>query len=99
MHPVEPTEQFATQLFEAAAGFYRSPAVELPGYLSVSVGIFDVLGWRVTSRPVPLTFAKARVFSMTTSARRCGMPLDQFLASAALAAAPLFDELKFGFDL
>ena len=40
---LELTEQFALQLFDTAARFYRSPAVELPGYLNLCIGIIDAV--------------------------------------------------------
>ena len=42
---LEPTQEFAMQLFEAGARYYRSPKVELPGYVILSMGYIDVLGF------------------------------------------------------
>ncbi len=96
---LQTTARFAMQLFDIASPFYRSPKVELPGYVILSIGLIDVFGWRMISQPTDFDIITGQPFLDDDFEADVRMPFDQFLDSPAKAAAPLFDDLKFGFDL
>ena len=96
---LETTMQFAAQLFDVAAQFYRSPKVELPGYVILSIGLTDVFGFSMVSRPSDFNFTAGQPFLDDEFGADAQVPLDQLLESPNKAAAALFDQLKFGFDL
>ena len=71
----------------------------MPGYVILSMGLMDVFGFRMISEPSVFNVTDGQAFldeDFTTDVR---MPAEQFLDSPATAAAPLFDHLRFGFDL
>jgi hypothetical protein len=96
---IQSTYRFASQLFDVAARFYQLSKVERPGYLSVSIGLIDVLGARMLSQPTSVDIISGQAFLDDDFAADLIVPLDQFLASPDQACAPLFNDLKFGFDL
>lgn len=88
------TRQFAVSLFGLAGKFYKSPKVELPGYVTISVGLLGVLGLKMADyhevgEPFPDEFFGSEQ----------ALPIGLFLADTEKAAGPLFQELAFGFDL
>ena len=96
---LEETKRFAAQLFDVASRFYSSPKVELPGYLILSLGLLDVFGAHMISQRDTLNLTKGQGFLDDDFAADVTVPMDQFLNSPADACVPLFDDLKFGFDL
>lgn len=96
---LQSTIRFATQLFHVASAFYRSPRVELPGYIDLAIGLIDVLGFRMVSQPTEIDHRSGQTFLDDDFGADVRMPIDQFLASPSNAAIPLFENLKFGFDL
>ncbi len=59
---LESTEEFAMQLFDAAARFFRLPKVELPGFVILSMGFIDILGWRMAYQAGTLSLSKGQSF-------------------------------------
>jgi hypothetical protein len=86
-------------LFDIASCFYKSPKVELPGYVILSIGLIDVLGWRMISQPTDFDIITGQAFLDDDFAADVRMPIDRFLDSPSKASEPLFSDLKFGFDL
>jgi Putative DNA-binding domain len=93
------TAQFATQLFEIAAGFYNLPAVELPGFILLSIGLCDVLDAQTAEH---LSIFDTRIgnrFIDEDFGAEVTVTAHEFLRDPAKAAQRLLQELKFGFDL
>ncbi len=96
---LERTEEFVTGLFQTAAGFYQSPDVELPGYVTLATGLVDVFGWQMTIGVGPIGLGKGQTFLDDDFGADLTTPVQQLLDSPATTAGPLLRDLKFGFDL
>jgi len=96
---LETTKRFATQLFDVASRFYKSPKVELPGYVILSLGFHDVFGSHMISNPDNISVTTGQAFLDDDFTADVRVPLDELLDSPAKASTRLFDDLKFGFDL
>ena len=94
----EATTDFAARLFEVASLFYISKDVELPGYVMLSIGLIDVYGCQMVAQSGPQHRGKPFLDDSYEHDDLC-MPVEQLIASPATAAAPLFENLRFGFDL
>ncbi len=93
------TKQFAVQVFQAASKFYRQPQVELPGYILLSIGLIDVLGSQMINDEGMSKAHQGSRFIDEDFGADVSVSAHQFLSSPLEAAKPLFEELKFGFDL
>ncbi len=95
----EATTAFASRLFDVAAAFYTAPGIELPGYILLAIGLIDVYGCQMTiNAGVPGGSTGKPFLDDNYEHGDLCMPVDELIAGPA-AAAPLFDALKFGFDL
>ena len=91
------TRHFATRTFQAAAKFYLEPRVELPGYLLLAIGLLGVLDVKMAlARGV--SPAGKRFVDEDFSCERT-LLINELEDDVEKAAEPLFEELKFGFDL
>jgi len=96
----EATAGFASRLFEVAPLFYTSPDVELPGYVMLAIGLIDVYGCQmVINADTPNSKTGKPFLDDNYEHDDVCIPVDQLIDSPADAAVPLFDALKFGFDL
>jgi len=93
------TKQFAVQVFQAASKFYRQPQVELPGYILLSIGLIDVLGSQMINDEGMSNIHQGSRFIDEDFGADLSVSAHQFLSAPLEAAKPLFEELKFGFDL
>ncbi len=94
------TITFGSRLFDVASRFYTSPQVQLPGYVLLSIGLIDVYGCQMVSEPSPHNTITGKPFlDDDYDHDDLCMPVAQLINSPAKAATPLFDALRFGFDL
>lgn len=93
------SQQFALQTFEAASRFYGQPGVELPGYILLSIGLIDVLGSKMINDQGMLNIRQGSLFIDEDFGADVTVSAHEFLSAPANAVKPLFEELKFGFDL
>jgi hypothetical protein len=91
-------QRFAAEAFRAAHEFYKRPEVITPGYLLLSLGLTDVLDFRIV-RTLSNAGAHGLPFVDEDFAADRTVPFHEFLDDPEAAAAPLFDDLKWGFDL
>jgi hypothetical protein len=96
----EATTSFADHVFETASLFYTSQGVELPGYIILAIGLIDVYGCQMVMNSGTVNSRTGKPFLDDDYEHDdLSMPVAQLIHSPATAAAPLFDALKFGFDL
>ena len=96
----EATTRFASRVFETASLFYTSQDVELPGYIILAIGLIDVYGCQmVTGSSTPISKTGKPFLDDDYEHDDLSMPVEQLIASPKTAAASLFDNLRFGFDL
>ena len=91
---LDTTVQIAARLFDVAARFYRSPKVELPGYVILSIGLTDVFGFSMVSRPSDCNFTAGQPFLDDEFGADAKVPLDQLLESPTNAVAPLLRPIE-----
>jgi hypothetical protein len=96
----ETVTAFATRVFETASLFYTSQDVELPGYVMLAIGLIDVYGCQMVIGSGTLNGKTGKPFLDDDYEHDdLFMPVEQLIVSPTTAAAPLFDSLRFGFDL
>lgn len=96
---LEMTIRFVTALFQAALRFYNTWSIEKPGYLVLSIGFIDVYGWRMQTQPTTFQHSSGQAFLDDHFTSDIRVSSQEFLTSPADASGPLFDSLRFGFDL
>jgi hypothetical protein len=96
----EATTDFASRLFEVASLFYTSNDVELPGYVILATGLIGVRGCQMAIKSGTSNGRIGKPFLDDDYEHDdLSMPVAELIASPGTTAAPLFDALKFGFDL
>lgn len=91
------TRNFATRTFQAAEKFYSEPRVELPGFVLLAIGMLGVLD--VKMAPTWGVSPAGKRFVDEDFGCERTLLINELEDDVEKAAGPLFEELKFGFDL
>jgi hypothetical protein len=88
------TVVFAGEVFESAARFFRVKEVAVPGYLSLSLGLFNVFHQRMVGPQW-----RGKHFLDLEFRADLSVHSEEFLENPKQAMAPFYLQLAFGFDL